>query len=114
MQTKITSKLFVKFGAFAFLIGGSSIFAQQTNRLAGTDVLAINEQTQLPAFIDFQAGKEIGQGEFLSWVGTALSLPVSSTLKPYKVEKDNLGFIHTRYKQYVNDILVQGTMVITH
>lgn len=35
-------------------------------------------------------------------------------MKPYNVENDNLGFTHTRYKQYVNDIPVQGTMVITH
>jgi Zn-dependent metalloprotease len=112
MQQKITK--FVTAGACALILTGASVSAQQINRLAGTDVLAVNEQTQLPAFIDFQAGKEINQNEFNAWAGTALNLPISSVLKPYSIENDKLGFVHTRYKQYVNDIPVQGTMVITH
>ncbi|HET6226795.1 MAG TPA: M4 family metallopeptidase [Bacteroidia bacterium] len=112
MQKKITQ--FVSVGICALLFGTTLLKAQQTNRLAGTNLLAINEQTQLPAFIDFQAGKEIHQSEFNSWAGTALNLPINSTFKAYSIEQDKLGFIHTRYKQYVNDVPVQGTMVITH
>lgn len=112
MQQKITTVLSA--GICSLLLVSSSLTAQETNQLAGTNVLAINEQTKLPAFIDFQEGKEIQKSEFTSWATKALHLPAASTLKPYKVENDKLGFTHTRYKQYVNDVPVQGTMIITH
>ncbi|HRG39093.1 MAG TPA: hypothetical protein PK289_11225 [Bacteroidia bacterium] len=51
MQQKITTVLSA--GVCALVLTSASLSAQQTNRLAGTNVLAINEQTQLPAFIDF-------------------------------------------------------------
>ena len=114
MQRKITTNFFVTTGVCVCLFAGSSLLAQQTNGLAGTNVLAIREQTQLPAFIDFEAGKGIQQSQFTTWANAALNIPSASTLKPYQVENDQLGFTHTRYKQYVNDIPVQGTMVITH
>ena len=114
MQLKITNNYFVSAGVCALLCTGSSLFAQQSNRLAGTIVLAENQETNLPGFIEFQKGKEIRQADFSNWVGTALNLPISSTLQPYSVQSDDLGFTHTRYRQYVNGIPVQGTMVIAH
>lgn len=114
MQQKLTNNLFAKAGVCAFLLTGSSLLAQQTNRLAGTRVLASSEQTQLPYFIEFEQGKGIKQTDFTSWVGTALNLPPSSTLQPYEVKTDPQNFTHTRYKQYVNGVPVEGTMVITH
>lgn len=113
MQQKITNT-FVGASVCALLCAGSSLFAQQSNRLAGTIVLAENQETHLPGFIEFQQGNQIRQTDFANWAGTALNLPASSTLQPYSVESDDLGFTHTRYRQYVNGVPVQGTMVITH
>ncbi|HET6226794.1 MAG TPA: M4 family metallopeptidase [Bacteroidia bacterium] len=114
MQRKITKHFFVSVGVCASLLVSSSLFAQQTNRLAGTRVLATSEQTQLPYFIEFEAGKEINQADFSNWAGTALNLPISSTLQMYEEKTDPQGVTHRRYKQYVNGVPVEGTMVLTH
>lgn len=114
MQLKITRNYFAKASVGILLCAGTHLFAQQTQRLAGTQVLAENKETHLPGFIQFNPGNEIRPEQFATWAGTALNLPISSTLKAYNTEKDPQGFIHTRYKQYVNDVPVEGTMVITH
>jgi bacillolysin len=114
MQLKITSNHFAKASVGILLCIGTHTFAQQTQRLAGTQVLAENEATHLPGFIQFNPGKEIRPEQFSTWVGTALNLPVSSTLQAYNTEKDPQGFTHTRYQQYMNGVPVEGTMVITH
>ncbi len=114
MQLKFTNNLFVYAGACAALCAGTSLYAQQSNRLAGTVVLSEHQETHLPAFIDFQQGHQIRQTDFANWAGTALNLPASSVLQPYSVDSDDLGFTHTRYKQYLNGVPVEGSMVITH
>ena len=113
MQLKLTNNYLVGAGVCVLLCSGTQLFAQQSNRLAGTNVLVEN-QANLPGFIEFQNGHEIRQSDFANWAGTALNLPVSATFQSYSVETDELGFTHTRYKQYVNGVPVQGTMVITH
>lgn len=113
MQLKLTNNV-VGAGICVLLSAGTSLLAQQSNRLAGTIVLSENQETHLPGFIEFQKGNQINQSEFANWSGTALNLPIHSTLQAYSVEKDELGFTHTRYRQYVNGVPVQGTMVITH
>jgi bacillolysin len=114
MQLKITSNHIAKASVGVLLCVGSHVFAQQTERLAGTQILAQNEATDLPGFIQFNPGKEIRPEQFSTWSGTALNLPISSTFKAYNTETDPQGYTHTRYKQYVNGVPVEGTMVITH
>lgn len=113
MQLKFTNG-FVGAGVCAFLFAGTSLFAQQSNRLAGTTVLAENQETHLPGFIEFNKGSQIKQSDFANWSGTALNLPIHASFQAYSVETDDLGFTHTRYRQYVNGVPVHGTMVITH
>lgn len=113
MQLRITNNFFVGAGVSLLLTAGTGLFAQQTNRLAGTTVLAQN-QANLPGFIDFNRGNEIRQEAFPAWAGTALNLPPSASFQSYKTEGDEQGYSHMRYKQYVNGIPVEGTMMITH
>jgi bacillolysin len=114
MQLKITSNHFAKASVGILFCIGTHAFAQQTQRLAGTQVLAESEVTHLPAFIQFNPGKEIRPEQFSTWAGTALNLPISATFQAYNKETDAQGVIHTRYQQYVNGVPVEGTMVITH
>jgi hypothetical protein len=87
MQLKITSNYFAKASVGVLLCIGTHSFAQQTQRLAGTQVLAEN-QVHLPDFIQFNPGNEIRPEQFSTWAGTALNLPISSTLQSYNVETD--------------------------
>lgn len=104
----------------AFLVfaglGLSQVYAQQGNevRLSEARVIDHSGITQLPNFIKFNQGHEIKDENFVSWAVYAFNVPDNSTFKPYSVEPDQLGFVHTRYRQYINDIPVEGSMVIAH
>ncbi|MGZ3863505.1 MAG: M4 family metallopeptidase [Bacteroidia bacterium] len=112
MSKKSTTIAWATFAVFASL-GLSAGFAQgNETRLAGSQVVDRNAYTNLPNFI--KLGQEVSQENFVNWANYAFNLPGNSTLIPYKVEKDQLGFTHTRYKQYVNGIEVEGTQVISH
>jgi bacillolysin len=114
MQLNITSNYFAKASVGILLCMGTHLFAQQTQRLAGTQVLAENQATKLPGFIQFNPGNEIRPEQFATWAGTALNLPISSTFQKYDQSTDPQKYVHTRYQQYVNGIPVEGTMMITH
>lgn len=96
-------------------IGMQPILAQNNGmRLAGANVIDKSAYTNLPNFIKFEAGKEISPKEFVNWAVYAFNVPNNSTFKPYETFGDELGYTHTRYRQYVNDIPVEGTQVISH
>ena len=95
-------------------IGGQQVSAQEQVRLAGAKVISYQRDTKLPNFIRFSAEQTITSENFVDWALYAFNLPSTSTLKPYSVEKDELGFTHTRYKEYANGFPIDGTMLITH
>ncbi|MEO8762456.1 MAG: M4 family metallopeptidase [Bacteroidia bacterium] len=95
-------------------IGSQQINAQEQVRLAGAKVVSYQRDTKLPNFIRFSDEQNITSENFVDWAIYAFNLPSTSTLKPYSVEKDELGFTHTRYKEYANGFPVEGSMVITH
>ena len=107
---------FLKGIAFTSLlsIGVQQLFAQEQTRLAGAKAVSYHSETKLPNFIRFSEEQKISSENFIDWAAYSLNLPSTSTLKPYSVEKDELGFTHTRYKQYANGFPIEGTMVITH
>lgn len=95
-------------------IGMQPISAQEQVRLSGAKAVSYHRDTRLPNFIRFGEEQAITAENFVDWAVYAFNLPSTSTLKPYSVEKDELGFTHTRYKEYVNGFPIEGTMVITH
>ncbi|HWY34437.1 MAG TPA: hypothetical protein VNX68_07300, partial [Nitrosopumilaceae archaeon] len=96
------------------ILGSFQSFAQTQNRFVGTTIVDLNKETKLPCFIQFNEENQITQEKFVEWATYAFELPKISSLKEYSIEKDEIGFTHTRYKQYVNEFPVEGTMVITH
>lgn len=103
--------------AFAVIasLNGSQVFSQQVVlRLAGSRVIEKSELTNLPNFIKINPEQQVRNEDFVNWAVYSLNLPTTSTFKAYSVEKDELGYVHTRYQQYVNNIPVEGSMIITH
>lgn len=104
----------------AMLLGAAGVlslgaFAQQPKlRLDDATVVSYHKVTALPSFIKFPDTKNIKPEEFPAWAAYAFNLPQGVTLKAYKTDKDDLGFTHIRYKEYVNDVPVEGSMVIAH
>ena len=95
-------------------LGLQTSFAQEPTRLTGTKVVSYQLETNLPNFIRFNEEQTITQEKFVDWAVYALNLPSTSTLKAYSVEKDELGYTHTRYQQYANGFPIEGTQLITH
>jgi Zn-dependent metalloprotease len=112
MSKKTTTIAWAAFAAFAGF-GLSDAFAQGNEvRLAGAQVIDKSAYTNLPCFIKLD--QHITQENFVNWAVYAFNVPNNSTFKAYNVEKDKLGFTHTRHKQYINGIPVEGTQVISH
>ncbi|MGZ4058435.1 MAG: M4 family metallopeptidase, partial [Bacteroidia bacterium] len=109
--TKITGFAFASLVCF----GTSSMFAQQTKlNLGAATVVSTSTNTNLPNFIKLSPGQIVTNNDFPSWAIDALGLSNTVTFKPYDVQNDNLGETHTRYKEYINNIPVDGSMLITH
>ena len=86
----------------------------QGSRLGGATVVSNSGLTNLPYFIKLNPGQTLRQESFTDWAVYALNVPSGSTFKAYQTEKDELGYTHTRYRQYVNGYSVEGSMVIAH
>src|ERR1700752_3735871 len=110
MRSKITF-----FSALACLaLNAPQMMAQQNNlRLAKANVIGYSKITNLPNFINVE-GQQLKEENFINWAVYSLNVPGTSTFKPYSVEKDELGYTHTRHKQYINNIPVEGSMLISH
>jgi Zn-dependent metalloprotease len=110
MRSKITF-----FSALACLaLNAPEMVAQQSNvRLAKANVVAYSKITNLPNFINLE-GQQLKEENFVNWAVYSLNVPSTSTFKPYSVEKDGLGYTHTRHKQYINNIPIEGSMLISH
>ncbi len=110
MSKKTTIFVTVALAVFTSL----GISQQDQVRLAGAQVIDKSGLTNLPNFIKFNAEQQFKQANFIDWAVYAFNVPSSSTFKSYKTESDELGYTHTRYKQYVNGFPVEGSMVISH
>ncbi|MBS1646838.1 MAG: M4 family metallopeptidase [Bacteroidetes bacterium] len=101
--------------AVASVFSVLSIKAQTAStRLAQSHVIGTSQATRLPNFIKLKQEQQIGSERFVDWAVYSFNLPGNSTLKPYSIETDEIGFTHTRYKQYVNNYPVEESQVITH
>jgi len=110
MNKKIT--LVILFVFASALI--AQIVAQNNQvRLANANAVTYSKYTNLPNFIKL-GSQELKEENFVNWAVYALNVPNTSTFKSYSVEKDELGYTHTRHQQYINGIPVEGSMVITH
>lgn len=101
-------------GTFAGILT-LSVFAQQPKlRLDNATIVSYSKGTALPNFFKLNPGQTISPADFPAWAAYALNLPEGVTLKAYKTDKDELGYTHIRYREYVNTIPVEGSMVIAH
>lgn len=112
MKLNFTKKI-CSLGIVAGLLT-TSIFAQAQLKLADASIISFSKNTQLPNFIKLSPNQTLHQEDFVNWANHALALPQGAILKAYDITKDNLGYTHTRYKQFINNIPVEGSMLITH
>lgn len=114
MNIKI--KTFKKGVVFSFIsLLTLNIQAQQPSlRLANVTTLSYSKNTNLPNFIKFNSDQNINDEGFVSWIKNAFNLTDNITFKAYDVQKDAYGNTNTRYKEYINNFPVEGSMLNTH
>ena len=92
-----------------------NVFSQRTNlRLSNTTVVSYSKATALPNIINFNANQAIKPENFVTWATSVFNLPQGVSFKAYNTTQDNYGYTHTRYKEYVNNIPIEETMLIVH
>lgn len=92
----------------------STILAQQANLTLGSSIIISSDKsTGLPNFIKFSPDQDVQEEHFISWITKAFNLPDNIRFEAYEVTKDDLGFTITRYKEYINNFPVEGSMLIT-
>jgi Zn-dependent metalloprotease len=93
----------------------SSISAQNLRtHVEHAQIAGYNEETKLPNFIRFDRGMEIQPSQVETWAAASLNINSSIKLVAYQTEKDELGFTHTRYREYFNNYPIEGTTLIAH
>lgn len=108
-------KSFTLVAAMAILFS-VPVFAQGSFRgkLQGASVVSYSKYTGLPNFIRMAPGMNIMQDDFAAWLQTAFATDPSVSFRPYSTEPDKLGFTHIRYREYIGEFPVEGTMIIAH
>ncbi|MCW3103578.1 MAG: type sorting protein [Bacteroidetes bacterium] len=82
--------------------------------LSNAIVVSYSQATGLPNFIRLNPDQAIAENSFSDWAAFTFGTPEGVVFKSYDTKKDKLGFTHTRYREYVNEIPVEGTMLIAH
>jgi Zn-dependent metalloprotease len=114
MNKKTTTIALATFAAITGF-GLSQAFAQGNElRLAGAFVADKSAYTNLPNFIKFGIGQEVKPENLVNWAVYAFNVQNNSTFKPYETFNDELGYTHTRYRQYVDNYPVEGSQIISH
>jgi len=98
--------------SFLAIFASGHLFAQDGSRLGNAQIVAKSDITGLPNFVKIKTS--LAPENFVSWAVYSFGLPANSTFKAYESTNDDMGFTHTRHKQYVNDIPVEGSMLISH
>ncbi len=114
MNLKI--QLFKKSAVILFTCSSAlNMYAQQSDfKLGNAEIISSSKDTKLPNAIKFGPGQNINDKDFADWAVHALNLPNTVSLRSYSVEKDDLGYTHTRYREYINNFPIEGSMLITH
>lgn len=87
------------------------------HKVSGAQWIEYSEKISRPTFIEFNPSSSnfrLAVNNPLELMKEVLLLKPSDNLVSYKQEKDDLGFTHTRYKQYYKNIPVEGGEYIAH
>jgi Zn-dependent metalloprotease len=100
----------------AFVTVSSFAFAQsrQFDHLDGANVVGHSKYTGLPNFVKFMPGKAMTEAQLIPWIKNAFQLDAAISFQPYSTEPDKMGFTHIRYKEYIGNYPVDGSMLIAH
>ncbi|MFL5764888.1 MAG: M4 family metallopeptidase [Bacteroidia bacterium] len=100
--------------AIAACLSSLTADAQQNFQIPNVQILGYSGNTSLPNFFKFNDDANLSESDFPAWITSAFHLPLQVSFRSYDSQKDQQGMTHTRYREYVNNIPVDGSMVIVH
>ncbi|MDI1235053.1 MAG: M4 family metallopeptidase [bacterium] len=105
-----------KLVAFLTLTFCFNLYSQQANVNKQLDIKMVNKSNQIPAYIVFSnASLAPTNGENMSnWFRANLGANNEFRLMNLGTPNTIEGTVHTRYRQYYQQIPIEGSMVITH
>lgn len=95
---------------------GQVIYTGQdaAKRIEGAKIVRDNSNSNLPSFIRFETQHEIADALFSQWAKNKLGLHPDFGFNLVKIEKDQLGFTHTRLNQTYKGYPIEAAVWITH
>lgn len=93
-----------------------NLFSQQANVNPQLDIKIVNKNNQLPSYIVFSNAAVAAptSATINDWFRSNLGANAEFKLMPMGTQIDFGGTHHTRYRQYYQQLPVEGSMVITH
>lgn len=98
----------------AFSASAQSPSKEQMDLLPGTNKVIRNQKNQSIKYAQLQQNK-VALGEHLDWINANVKPKQDEiTLQLFRVEKDQIGFEHYRYRQYYKNVRVEYGVCYAH
>src|ERR1051326_5062213 len=91
-----------------------SFSADAQSRLSDAAITNYSKLTGLPDFFRFYPCHKLTAEQLNDWARYSLDLDGAVSFKAYSTEPDQLGFVHVRFRQYLNEYPIENSMLIAH
>ncbi|HEY6159939.1 MAG TPA: M4 family metallopeptidase, partial [Bacteroidia bacterium] len=100
--------------SIATALSGISFSASAQSQLSDAAITSYSKLTGLPNFFRFYPGHRLNAEQLNDWARYSLGLDGAVTFKAYSTEPDQLGFVHVRFREYLNEYPIENSMLIAH
>ena len=107
--------------ALALLIAGftsaqNTVTGNEADKMiSGSEKIITVSYSKIPSFVKFRSGAELDFTNYESWLTKTFNLPANYGLSLINVENDKqLNMLHYRYRQTINGLPLDRTMMIVH
>lgn len=84
------------------------------DKVSNSEIVRMKDFSSIPNYIKFKKGKELPFGELENWLQHYFKSNEKVGLQLIKEEKDQLGYIHYRFQQTINNVPVKFGIYIAH
>jgi len=116
MNAKTISRLLILFQFSLFPAAYSQTLTDDaaSARVKGAELVVLDAQRKSISFVRLKSTSAIPVNESASWLRSAYEIPLSTELRKVKQDEDNLGYIHSKYQQYIHGFPVEWSTLNVH
>jgi len=108
---------FFVMGLFAYPLSAQKIVftaGQADSIIQGSELIRYDQKRQLPTYVSFSEKSAWSKSEFFSRLKKELELDAGYSFKAANESRDELGQLHTSYKQFYNQVELVYSALKTH